>query len=120
MLHQNRVWQIGDVEDADALTHKLTEYDWTPCTGFRFGGFLWLNDSTGSDGAQEYAVVREEDMLQVESITFGWCDYEEGLKHIMKMLAGDHLGNDPTWNCYEVPRDCIEPVAEHERCLHCL
>jgi len=88
MLH-NRTYQITDVPDAAALATKLTEFTWTLCTGFRLGGFLWLNDSTSEDGAQEYAVIREVDKQQVESITASWCDHAELVGFATQLAAGE-------------------------------
>lgn len=73
MLHKKRTWQIKNLEVPALATELLRCHSWTECTGFRAVGMLWLNDSTGADGAQEYAVVREEDGRQVESITVSWC-----------------------------------------------
>jgi hypothetical protein len=97
MMFKNRRHYIGDIDTAEQLAEKLTQHSWTLCTGFRYAGFLFLNDSTGEDGAQEYAIVRETDRMQVESITFGWCDQARGLEHIRRLEAGT-LGADPA--CY--------------------
>lgn len=68
MLHRGRVHTVTEVASAEELAAMLVERSWTLCTGFRHAGLLFLNDSTGPDGAQEYAVVRNG--RQVESITF--------------------------------------------------
>lgn len=74
MMHRNRRWMVTDMADASDLGYEISRVEWTLCTGFRCNGFLWLNDSTSEDAIQEYAVVRESDMAQIESITVGWCD----------------------------------------------
>ena len=56
MLHQKRIFGVGDIEGIEELAEKLTETTWTLCTGFRFQGLLFLNDSFTEDSAQEYAV----------------------------------------------------------------
>ncbi len=91
MFHRNRCWSVTPVETAEALATKLTGYTWTCCSGFSYGGLLYLNDSTCEDGAQEYAVVRKEEQgyIQIESITFGWCKKDEALKFINDLTAQD-------------------------------
>lgn len=59
---------------------KLTGSTWTLCTGWEHAGLWYLNDSTGEDGAQEYAVVYRG--VQIETITFGWDSEAEALRHI--------------------------------------
>ena len=76
MMHKKRRWCVGPVENAEALAEKLTQHSWTLCTGFELLGYLFLNDATSEDGAQEYAVVRRpaepgQPWIQVESVTFG-------------------------------------------------
>lgn len=72
--------------------------DATLCTGFRLRGplgyFLFLNDSTGPDGAQEYAVlhlneVRPTGILAtpIESLTVSWMSYEMLLGCIHAILS---------------------------------
>ena len=58
MLHSKRTWCIAPVSDAEELARKLTELTWTGCTAFELEGYLFLNDSTSLDGAQEYAVLK--------------------------------------------------------------
>jgi hypothetical protein len=84
MMHGKRHWQVAELETPDELASKLTEYDWTGCTGFRLAGsrLVYLNDSTSADGAQEYGVVVAESGRQVESVTFGWMKKEEALETI--------------------------------------
>ena len=107
MIYKKRRYGIVDVHNVEELAEKLTE-TWTLCTGFRLDGLLFLNDSTSEDGAQEYAVVRESDSIQLESITFGWCTYEKAIQHIK--------------DCFEIGEPCfgkvclsIEPTSTH----HC-
>lgn len=119
MLHENRVWCVAPVADAAELARKLTEYTWCSCNGFELGGYLWLNDSTSADGVQEYAVVKRSgphaQMLQLESITFGWCTYERALAHIERTLSGEDDGND-----FAVPvSPRLQTPKEHGRCHHC-
>ena len=58
MLHKNRLWSICQVDDPQELARMLTEHAWCLCTGFQIAGYLFLNDATSEDGAQEYAVVK--------------------------------------------------------------
>jgi len=89
MMFPNRVYRVTDVSDVDELATKLTEYDWTTCTAFRLGDLLLVNDSTGADGAQEYAVVRND--RQIESLTVSWMDAAR-LKVLLDKLASDPEG----------------------------
>lgn len=115
-MHMRR-WQVSDVATAEELAEMLTGQVWCPCTGFRFAGFLWLNDATGPDGAQEYAVVREGDHRQVESITFGWLDEARGLAIIQEIIAGE--GGDYSASFGAIDPRHIETPARHGRCQHC-
>jgi len=119
MMHTDRVWCVNAVESAEELAHKLTEMTWCSCTAFELGSYLWLNDSTCPDGAQEFAVVKklriEGKLLQVESITFSWCDEATALKFIRQTLDGHDDNNE-----FSVQIDpALETPAEHGRCHLC-
>ena len=119
MFHRDRIWCVTAVTSAEDLARKLTETTWTCCTAFELGGYLWLNDATSPDGGQEYAVVKRYgpagQPLQVESITFSWCDYETALEYIQRTLHGDDDEND---FAREVA-PTLENPNEHGRCCHC-
>lgn len=82
MLHEDRTWRVVDEPDAARLAKQLTDMTWTGCTGFRRRGLLYLNDSASGDVAQEYAVVRQDDGRQLESVTFGWMTRAQALDWI--------------------------------------
>ena len=86
-MHVRR-WCVTDVSCAEHLAVALTGQTWCGCTGFRFGGYLWLNDATSPDGAQEFAVVRIRDHAQVESVTFGWVDATRGSRSSTRSSPG--------------------------------
>lgn len=90
MMHQSRRWGISPVESPEELAQKLTASTWTLCQGFSLAGYLFLNDSTGPDGAQEFAIVKPTNgsFLQVESITFSWTTEAKALRLIKEALAG--------------------------------
>lgn len=93
MMHKNRAHVRVVIRSAGELAEKLTQHTWTPCSGFRYGDHLYLNDSTSADGAQEYAVFRAEpdengEHEQIESITFGWMTEAEALVTITKIKDG--------------------------------
>lgn len=101
MMHIKRVWQVAEVESAEELARMLTEQTCVLCSGFNVRehpGYLFLNDATSADGAQEYAVikggVRAERHVQIESITFSWCTYGRVLQHIRHALSGQDDLND--------------------------
>jgi hypothetical protein len=112
MMHKTRQFTVVAAEDAVDLAHKLTQYTWCVCNGFRLGDYLFLNDSTGGDGAQEYGIVKEG--RQIESITFGWCNEARGLELIQEILAGKYDGD-----AYTNVTNEIQTPAEHGRCRFC-
>jgi hypothetical protein len=119
MMHAYRHWCVGTVDDPELLAEWLTQRSWTLCTGFAIGGYLFLNDATGEDGAQEYAVVKKpvgpnEPYLQVESITMSWCAREKALGYIRSALAGEMDRHDFAFAV--TPH--LETPQEHGRC-HC-
>lgn len=119
MLHDRRVWCVSDVDSAEELARKLTETTWCCCTAFQLGEYLFLNDSTSPDGAQEYAVVKRMGdngrPEQIESITFGWCDAAKALEYIHETLAGHY--DRSGFQCQVAP--ALETPEQHGRCAHC-
>lgn len=119
MLHRNRTWSLHSVSDAGDLARKLTESTWTLCTAFVLGEYVFANDATGPDGAQEYAVLRPRrergDYQQIESITFSWCSEVRALELIRRVVTGefDHqkLGS--------VSPVRLEQPRDHRVCGHC-
>lgn len=88
MVHKQRVFCITAVTTPEDLAEKLTEHTWTLCTAFRLGKLLFLNDAFSEDGAQEYAAVIDgPEQIQVESITFSWCNYDQALGYIRECVA---------------------------------
>ncbi len=86
MFHKTRTWKLAQFPNV-ILADKLSNNSWTLCQGFesKVKGVLFLNDSLSEDGAQEFAVVYTEnytECIQIESITFSWCDEKEALKLI--------------------------------------
>jgi hypothetical protein len=120
MLHKTRTWCISIVTDPEELALKLCEQIWTRCTGFEMEGYLFLNDSTWADSAQEYAVLKRpaqegEPFFQVESITFEWCSKEKGLNYIRQVLAGEYDHAD--YRIEVSPR--LETKEDHGTCYLC-
>ena len=57
MLHTSRRWSVASVQNIPELASRLHGMTYCTCAGFRLPcGAMLLNDSTGPDGAQEYAV----------------------------------------------------------------
>lgn len=117
MLHRNRIWTIAVVPDAETLAEQLTQSTWCCCNGFRLGDYLFVNDATGPDGAQEYAALKPvgEDYVQIESLTFSWMNREQALDIIRRVLAGEF--DHESYGAIESRR--IQTPAEHGRCGHC-
>jgi hypothetical protein len=122
MMHKNRVHCVGPVASAEELAHMLTERTWTLCCGFYVLGhecYLFLNDSTHEDGAGEWAAilggVESERHVQIESITFSWCEFDQALKHVQDALAGRMDRND-----FARPVTLrLETPEQHQRCPLC-
>lgn len=92
MLHRSRRWSLTLVASSHELATKLTEHTWTTCTGFECNGWLFLNDSTSADGAQEYAVVRRDsdgNARQYESVTFGWMTRAQAERWLSDWFSGN-------------------------------
>ena len=94
-MHKHRRFGIGPVETPEELAEKLTGHTWTGCTGFYLASYpqyVFVNDSTSGDGAQEYGVIKWDregtDMRQIESITFGWCSRDRAEALIREVVAG--------------------------------
>jgi hypothetical protein len=115
MMHRQRRWTIADVADPAELAEQLTTRTWCSCQGWRHAGYLYLNDATGEDGAQEYGVVKEATLLQVESITFGWIDATRALGYIAQIGAGAF--DDGRYDL--IHRSQIETAEQHSRCPLC-
>lgn len=115
MLHQKRVWAVSEVASPEELAEKLTSMTWCLCNGFKLDGMLFLNDATSENGAQEYAIVRELDYQQIESVTFSWIDQPQALKIIRaaveNRLSDAGYGQIPFWN--------LQDHSEHGRCRLC-
>src|SRR5947209_8470312 len=96
MMHGKRRWCVSTVASPEELAEKLTGHTWTLCTGFCVTGheqYLFLNDATHEDGAGEVAIVRgglAGHWVQIESITFSWCQQTKALEYIRGILAGDY------------------------------
>lgn len=96
MFHKNRTWHVVAVDSELELAKDLNQRTWTLCTGFQVAGhpsYYFLNDSLSEDGAQEFAIVKEiepEKFVQIESITFGWCSFEESLDFVRMTLSGEY------------------------------
>lgn len=119
MFHYNRVWCVSPVASAEELARKLIETTWCCCTAFELDGYVWLNDSTSPDGAQEFAVVKKDGgngaPVQIESITFGWCDEPKALEYIRGTLAGEDDQNSFRRQVAPV----LQSPEQHGRCPHC-
>jgi hypothetical protein len=117
MMHNKRRYQVRDIPTDEELATELQRCTWCGCTGFRRAGYLWLNDAFSEDGAQEYAVIREADWQQVESITVSWCTPTELLGYIREM---DRMADAEAWHTRCVSaRNQIATPEQHGRCWLC-
>lgn len=118
MMHKNRRWTVAEVSTPRELAEKLADgRTWTACSGWFVVGSpetLFLNDATGPDGAQEYAVVRREvdgRYFQVESITMSWCTVDKAEAYILAEILRGPADAPPPMHEHVTPR--IETVEEH-------
>lgn len=118
MLHSKRVWSVAPAESAEWLAEKLTQFTWCGCNGFSLGGYLFVNDATSGDGAQEYGVLRRqgEQYVQIESLTFSWMDEAKALEIIRRVLAGEF--DDERYGIVDPSR--LQTLDEHGRCHLCM
>ncbi len=106
MLHRNRRHAITPVASLEELVEKLHGHTWTTCTAFSHSTLILLNDSTGPDGAQEYAVLR--DGRQIETLTVSWMTRDELTESLLKL---DATGGD-------VDMGPCQPLAHPVGCCH--
>ena len=123
MMHTKRRWVLSPAPTVDELARMLTQRTWTLCSGFYVEGhpeYLFLNDATHEEGAGEYGVCKrfgDSHFLQIESVTFSWCDASEGAEHIRAALAGEYDAHD---FAREVDLKCrLDKPEEHGRCHLC-
>ncbi len=114
-FHDYRRWKYEDVSDMEDLAKRLTSHIVTLCTGYRHRGYFYLNDAIHEEGAGEYAIVRESDLRQVESITFSWCTVEQALGYIQEVSSGTYDGE----NYGSISNTQVLPAAEHRGCPLC-
>ncbi len=95
MMHKRRTWVLSSVATPEDLARMLTQSTWTLCSAFFVEGqpdYLFLNDSTHEDGAGEWAVLKRQpdgSFVQIESITFSWCNESKGLDYVRRIHAGE-------------------------------
>jgi len=120
MLHRNRVWSVTDVVSPEELAHKLTQQTWTGCSAFRLGQYLFANDATCADGAQEYAILRQffrpGILVQVESMTFSWCRESRALE-LINQISSNHFDSQLL---DRVRAGRFQTPEEHDFCSLCL
>ena len=119
MLHSNRRWSVLPAESSESLATMLVQSTWTGCQAFILGGYLFANDATSGDGAQEYAVLKPSadgnSLVEIESITFSWCSEERALELIRDTLSGKFDAS-----CYGfVDRGRFSTSTEHKTCYLC-
>lgn len=84
MSYHNRKWNVKTIESVEEMAEAMTGSCFTLCTGFRCNGILWLNDSFVEAVITEWAIHRDSDGRQIESITVGWQDSRGDEKMIIE------------------------------------
>ncbi len=99
------------------MAEQLTHCTWCGCNGFRLGNYVFVNDATCADGAQEYGVLREDGdhYAQIESLTFSWMTYDAAKTIIRRVLAGEF--DHATYGT--VARNRLQTPAQHGCCHLC-
>lgn len=119
MLHSQRIWFINPVADPDWLADQLCNHTSVGCQAFELDGYVYANDSTSGDGAQEYAVLRpisDGEFIQIESITFSWCSFTQAREYIACVSRGEFDSNQ-----YGViSRSRFQTMTEHGHCPLCM
>lgn len=110
MLHKNRKFSLAQINTPEELVKKLTEHTWCSCNAFMWKNWIFANDSTGPDGAQEYAVIN--DQQQYDSWTVSWMTPEDLLQHLLNLKVTDTVYYGPITNIFQSPKD-------HGTCGHC-
>jgi hypothetical protein len=119
MLHSQRIWFINPVADPDWLADQLCDHTCVGCQAFELDGYVYANDSTCGDGAQEYAVLRpvsNREYVQVESITFSWCSVTQAREYIARVSRGQFNSN----HYGVISRSRFQTMAEHGHCPLCI
>ena len=117
MLHSKRIWSIVPAESAGWLAEQLTQCTSCGCSGFRLDDYVFVNDATCADGAQEYGVLRADGdhYVQIESLTFSWMTYDEAETIIRRVLAGEF--DHATYGT--VAGNRLQTPDQHGRCHLC-
>jgi hypothetical protein len=122
MMHKDRRWSLSAAATPDELARLLTEHTWTLCSAFCVAGhenYLFVNDATSENGAQEYAVLKgrigSAEFTQIESITFSWCTAQEALEYVRSAIAGRMDDDCPIRHV----RARIESAETHRTCHLC-
>ena len=119
MLHSKRIWSIFPAESAEWLAEQLTQHICCGCNGFQLGKYVFVNDATCADGAQEYAVLKPagDNYTQIESLTFSWMTEEKALAIIRRVLASEF---DEMRYGSTIDSCRLQSPEAHGLCHHCV
>jgi hypothetical protein len=119
MLHSQRAWYLQAIGCPENLAYKLAHCTWTGCTAFELQDYIFANDATSADGAQEYAILKPSldgsSLVQIESITFSWCSEEQALELIREIISGKYDAE----SYGTVERSRFVTSSEHGTCYLC-
>lgn len=110
MKHPDRVFGVFRERHVHLLAEKIFCDQWCRCVGFKFGRYLFLNDSVSDDSLIEFAVLRSTDhgYVQIETITtFLIPHYEADLDQAL-FSAMESQENMGTYNDLK-----LEDISEH-------
>lgn len=109
MMHKTRTFSINKLDSFDELADQLLNYSFVLCQGFQVGEYLFLNDSSSEDGAQEFAVIHNG--FQVESLTVSWVKSKEEMLDLLAELPGELV----LWDAKDLELD----YSPDHSCYHC-
>lgn len=117
-FHSKRRWRVEKVSTAEELAENLTGMSQTTCQGFQCQDLIWLNDSTGPDGNQVWAVVRQGTLTQLELVDVGCALKKDDVDNIVqqqnRFCGGKGKGG---WGRdYDIPKTAFDHGDE---CHHC-
>ena len=109
MMYKQRPHKVCPIADLATLVDKLANHTWTTCSAFSWRSLTLLNDSTGPDGAQEYAVIR--DGKQIESLTVSWMKPAELAALLEQYDRGEGAAMNAAVTLVEHPAGCCPRCA---------
>jgi hypothetical protein len=88
----------------------------TACTAFAFGKYYFLNDSASADSPQEYAIVDNTTLDQIDEVTFSWMTVPGAWEYLENLLDGNY---DHGPSLGKLDGRQLHTKDQHGRCRAC-